>query len=298
MGYPGGKAGAGVYQKIINQIPPHDVYCEPFLGEGAVMLRKRPAARTIGVEVDAAVAARFTGWAQPHDSATAAVAAEFGGVGPSNIEVHNCCGINWLRHAFGLYRLASPADESSGPAGSPEAAAPAGDAGFGVGRSSGDGSRDATRWMIYCDPPYLITTRRQRRQIYRHEMTEGQHAELLSVITRLPAPGSAAASGGTGSRNVVAFVAISGYHSRMYDDALHGWRRIEFTAMTRGGRPAREVLWLNYDEPAELHDYRYLGGEKRERERVARKVRTWAAGLRRLPRLERQAILAELVISK
>lgn len=34
MTYKGGKAGAGVYQQIINQIPPHDVYIEPFLGGG------------------------------------------------------------------------------------------------------------------------------------------------------------------------------------------------------------------------------------------------------------------------
>src|SRR5687768_1550768 len=61
MAYPGGKAGAGVFQKIINQFPPHDVYCEPFLGAAAVMLRKRPGARTIGVEIDPGVAARFRG---------------------------------------------------------------------------------------------------------------------------------------------------------------------------------------------------------------------------------------------
>lgn len=33
--YPGGKSGAGVYQTIINQMPPHQLYVEPFAG-GAV----------------------------------------------------------------------------------------------------------------------------------------------------------------------------------------------------------------------------------------------------------------------
>ena len=51
MTYPGGKAGAGVYQRIINQIPPHDVYVEPFLGDGALLRRKRPAGRNIGIEL-------------------------------------------------------------------------------------------------------------------------------------------------------------------------------------------------------------------------------------------------------
>lgn len=61
MGYPGGKAQAGVYQTIINQIPPHDVYIEPFLGAGAVMRYKRPARVSIGVDCDGSVLARWSG---------------------------------------------------------------------------------------------------------------------------------------------------------------------------------------------------------------------------------------------
>ena len=34
MSYPGGKNGAGVYQKIINLMPPHDRYFEPLGGRG------------------------------------------------------------------------------------------------------------------------------------------------------------------------------------------------------------------------------------------------------------------------
>ena len=49
--YPGGKAGAGVYQKLINLMPQHSTYIEPFLGHGAVLLRKRPARLNIGVDL-------------------------------------------------------------------------------------------------------------------------------------------------------------------------------------------------------------------------------------------------------
>jgi site-specific DNA-adenine methylase len=59
MAYPGGKAGDGVYQKIINQMPPHRVYIEAFLGGGAVMLKKRPAISSIGIDVDTAVTQEF-----------------------------------------------------------------------------------------------------------------------------------------------------------------------------------------------------------------------------------------------
>jgi DNA adenine methylase len=50
MPYLGGKSQAGVYQRIINLIPPHDVYLEPFLGGGAIMRLKRPARLSYGVD--------------------------------------------------------------------------------------------------------------------------------------------------------------------------------------------------------------------------------------------------------
>jgi len=50
--YYGGKNGAGVYQAIINQIPPHTTYIEPFLGSGAIMRNKRLAQFNIGIEID------------------------------------------------------------------------------------------------------------------------------------------------------------------------------------------------------------------------------------------------------
>ena len=52
MPNPGGKAGAGVYQTIINRMPPHRVYIEPFLGGAAIMRHKRPAAINIGIDKD------------------------------------------------------------------------------------------------------------------------------------------------------------------------------------------------------------------------------------------------------
>jgi len=50
MTYPGGKNGGGSYQRIINHMPPHSAYIEPFLGSGAVLRNKRPADRNIGID--------------------------------------------------------------------------------------------------------------------------------------------------------------------------------------------------------------------------------------------------------
>ncbi|HDG7817289.1 TPA: DNA adenine methylase [Klebsiella quasipneumoniae] len=52
MSYLGSKAASGVYQKIIAEMPPHDTYIETHLGGGAVMLRKPPAFRNIGIDID------------------------------------------------------------------------------------------------------------------------------------------------------------------------------------------------------------------------------------------------------
>lgn len=53
MAYLGGKSQSGTYQRIINLIPPHDVYIEPFLGSGAILRLKKPAAVSYGVDLAA-----------------------------------------------------------------------------------------------------------------------------------------------------------------------------------------------------------------------------------------------------
>lgn len=55
--FPGAKGGSGVWQRIISQMPPHDLYVEAFAGSGQVLLRKRPAQASIAIDGDAAVVA-------------------------------------------------------------------------------------------------------------------------------------------------------------------------------------------------------------------------------------------------
>jgi len=51
--YFGSKATSGLCQAIIALMPPHDTYIETHLGGGAIMQRKPPALRNIGVDLDA-----------------------------------------------------------------------------------------------------------------------------------------------------------------------------------------------------------------------------------------------------
>jgi len=57
--YFGSKATCGLCQPIIALMPPHDTYIETHLGGGAIMKRKPPALRNIGIDLDARALARF-----------------------------------------------------------------------------------------------------------------------------------------------------------------------------------------------------------------------------------------------
>lgn len=88
--------------------------------------------------------------------------------------------------------------------------------------------------LHYVDPPYPHETRSAwkrgaTRHAYRHEMTEGDHRALASVL-----------------RNAVGMVALSGYPCALYDDELYAdWQRHERAHLADGARKRTEVLWLN-----------------------------------------------------
>ena len=129
--------------------------------------------------------------------------------------------------------------------------------------------------LVYCDPPYLLSTRSKQQQLYTFELSENQeHRSLLDVLVKLDC-----------------MVMISGYWSQLYADLLPNWRTFQFQTVTRGGTTALETVWLNFPEPVELHDYRFLGKDYRERERIRRKKARWIEKLNHMPALERQALL-------
>jgi site-specific DNA-adenine methylase len=52
VSYPGAKGQAGVWQRIIGQMPPHSVYVEPFFGSGQVFWRKLRAENNLVIDAD------------------------------------------------------------------------------------------------------------------------------------------------------------------------------------------------------------------------------------------------------
>lgn len=232
MAYPGGKGGA--YQKIINHIPPHDIFISLFMGHGSIIRNIRPARLSIGVDLCGDAVAHVAG------------------------EIASSTVINGDRA-----RLSTIARNDEGTC---------------VVRADAlkllDRCTLPPNTFIYCDPPYVISSRKSKRHIYKHEMTDDQHVELLTMLKGLDC-----------------LVAVSGYWSDLYGELLHGWRYETFSAQTRSGKPATEYLWMNYPETVELHDYRYLGGDYRERERIKRRKKRWVKRLQSMEKLERQSIM-------
>ncbi|OGO39875.1 MAG: hypothetical protein A2Z04_00175 [Chloroflexi bacterium RBG_16_57_9] len=216
--YPGGKNGSGVYQTIINQMPPHQVYIEAFLGSGAILRNKLPARlANIGIDIDAEALEKFPPTKIP------------------GLKLIHANSLEWLTQSVHV-------------------------------------SNQNT--LIHLDPPYLQYTRSSHRQIYRYETTTEDHETLLAII-----------------KSVSCMVILSGYYSSLYAHELAGWRTVQFQALCRSGKTATEYLWMNYPEPVELHDYRYLGANFRQRECITRKKRRWINRLQKLSSLERYALL-------
>ncbi|MEX2803834.1 DNA adenine methylase [Streptococcus sp. H31] len=80
---------------------------------------------------------------------------------------------------------------------------------------------------MYIDPPYVLSTRNRKQ--YNCEMTDRDHEELLELINKSSAK-----------------IVLSGYDSDLYNRYLSNWERLEFAAVAEGGLFRTEVLWLNF----------------------------------------------------
>lgn len=94
---------------------------------------------------------------------------------------------------------------------------------------------DGPDTFFYLDPPYLAETR-VSKESYVHEMTTEDHSDLLEMLSTIRGK-----------------FLLSGYRSRLYDEAAArwGWKRFDISIDAKSSaaaeKPERvECLWSNY----------------------------------------------------
>lgn len=95
------------------------------------------------------------------------------------------------------------------------------------------GREDSPNTLFYLDPPYLHDTRVTTSD-YEHEMTVEEHRQLLELIHHLQGK-----------------VMLSGYPSELYDRLLADWNRVSITIDNKASSAARkpvktECIWMNF----------------------------------------------------
>ena len=131
------------------------------------------------------------------------------------------------------------------------------------------------RELVYCDPPYVQSTRRSLRR-YRFDYSDSDHIELLDILKSLPCS-----------------VMISGYPSRLYDKHLPDWRSFELQVNNQAC-VVTEKLWFNF-EPDRVHWASFAGRNFTHRQSIKRKADGWGRRYAAMPRAERLAVLAAIM---
>ena len=131
------------------------------------------------------------------------------------------------------------------------------------------------RELLYCDPPYLHSTRSSGRR-YRFEYQEHDHIELLELLKSLPCS-----------------VILSGYPSALYDALLGQWRTLELQVMNQAG-VRTEKLWFNFT-PDRVHWPAYAGRNFTHRQSIKRKAHGWGRRYQAMPPAERLAVLSSII---
>lgn len=262
--YYGGKTGLA--RRIVDLMPPHRVYIEPFFGSGAVLFAKTPTDHEIINDLDGAVVAFFRCLRDRRDELAEACAltpyaraeyqvADLDEPGLEDLELARRF---WARVNQSFAKTAGRGTGWSVTTARTQSTAAS--ALSRLGRFGALADRlasvvieqcDAAELVerlatpdtvVYADPPYVASSRANAGADYRVEGTDDGHRQLAQVLHDTPAT-----------------VLLSGYHSPLYDDLYGDWWRIEWPVhvhssnTVREGRGQRvEVLWSNRDLTRDL----------------------------------------------
>ena len=253
LNYPGAKWGMA--KKIIDLMPKHRSYLEPFFGSGAVLFNKPPSAIETVNDIDGDIVNFFRVLREKPDELAEAIS-----LTPYARAVFDDAHENRGTDEFDrAYRFAIRSKMGHGFKTYQKTGfnidVYARERSYCVGcwnRLPGDLLEAAKRLkdvqienrpaldlirkfnhdnvLIYADPPYLLNTRGGKQ--YRHEMTEQDHVELLDAL-----------------KQHKGYAIISGYPSDMYEHELADWNMIARKAYNQNADARTEVLWCNFQLP-------------------------------------------------
>lgn len=256
MRYHGGKWKLAPW--VIGHFPPHAVYVEPFGGAGSVLMRKPRSSGEVYNDLDGEVVSLFRVLREPESAARLAwllaltpyAREEFvASYEPSDDPIEQArrtlvrasmgIGTNAVgRRSHNGFRAkrAGKALSSTEFANFPPHIASITARLRGVvieHRAAFDVIHlyDAPDTFLYCDPPYVATTRADgRARAYRHEMTDDDHRDLADVL-----------------HGVAGRVIVSGYACPLYVELyeLRGWRRVDRLVVADRAARRVESLWLS-----------------------------------------------------
>ncbi|AEF45940.1 D12 class N6 adenine-specific DNA methyltransferase [Serratia sp. AS12] len=243
---------------IIEHLPEHTCYVEPFGGAAGVLLRKKRSYSEVYNDLDGEVVNLFKVLRDPTNNArlrtlcalTPYSRAEFNAAyeptenpieRARRMVVRACMGFGGAAAVGGQSGFRSDSKRKYATASHLWASYPDNLAAIGQ-RFSGViienknavdviKAHDSETTVFFIDPPYLPETRVQGNRYYRFEMDETEHRSLLDAILE-----------------VSGMVLISGYDSELYNEMLSGWRKEVKGARISAGRGTKvrtECLWIS-----------------------------------------------------
>ena len=249
--YPGAKNRLAPW--IVSHIPPHKVYCEPFLGSAAVFLNKEPAYNEILNDLDDDIYNFFKVVRENPEELCRLIEAT-----PYSRTEYTTVYVESEEEALSIERARRFAVKCW--------------QGFGCGNKYKNGNRrgigatgpnPAKAWaklpetiqlaaerlknaqiehkdalelisdlygkdtFIYIDPPYLQDTR--KKYLYNHEMTNEQHVKLLKI-----------------AKESSCKIMISAYENEIYNNTLVDWRKEHKSTTAECSQKRIEVIYMNY----------------------------------------------------